>query len=63
MSYSLEALSCKCILFADIGSHMIDVLVNLAFNLRSKTVLKSTHDALKINKKGSKFEDYVLLGK
>ena len=41
---------------------MIDILVNLAFNLRPKTFQKSTQEASKIDQKGYRKYDASWLG-
>ena len=42
--------------------HIIDFLVNLALNLRPKTLTKSTQEASKIDKKGHAKQDESWLG-
>ena len=48
--------------FVEVGIHMIDCLVNLAVNLRTKTFHKSTQEASKIGKKCHSKHDANWLG-
>ena len=42
---------------------MIDIMVNLALNLRPQTFQKSTQEESKFNNKGKNLEKYSLLSK